>query len=1153
MFQPAAAGIERALDYWEQADAEVISLKWERVNLCYLVRDALAGTNILNIHAWLNEIGLGQYAEIFSANAIDGETLHGLTGDDLKEMDIVALGHRKKLLEAIAALDASPGDLAAARAAANATTAERRQLTVMFVDLVGSTALSNQLDPEDMRELIRSYQNTVAGEISRFEGHLAQFLGDGVLAYFGWPRAHEDDAERAVRAGLAVTAATAQLRTPTAKTLQTRIGIATGVVVVGDLIDEGVGQRHAVVGDTPNLAARLQGIAEPGTVVIADSTRHLVGDLFVLRALGPQTLKGIAEPTAVFAVLVARTLESRFAARHGDEVAAIVGRDQELAWLLERWRQAKSGEGQVVLLSGEAGIGKSRITEALIDAARAESHFLLRYQCSPYHADSALYPAIQQLTHAAGFAEGDDTDLRLERLEALLALATDDWRAVAPLIASLLGIDAQSRYGAGTLTPQQRRSRTLAALIDQLTGLANRKPVLWVIEDAHWIDPTTIELIELALERVQGQRVLALITSRPTFVAAFANHPVVTRVALNRLDRAATQAIIARITRGKRLPEVVLEHLIAKTDGVPLYVEEMTKTVLELGVLRADAEAYALDVPLSALAIPTTLHDSLMARIDRLPHKAVAQIAAVIGRSFDHRTLVALALLPEWELLEAMRQLVEAELIFRRGTPPDATYLFKHALVRDAAYESLLKATRITLHRRLVEVLEGQGDAAPEVKAQHAESAGLTERALDYWEQAGAQALARPAYQEAISHLENAIRLCHALGDDLRWKRREQGLQLQRGQALIASRGYAAAETLSTFERALALATEIGDTALELPAAYGQWAFIYVGGRSSTAAAEHFAALAARQRESGPRLVADRLLGLARIHAGRFPEALALLRKSIAGYDPVAHRDLMHRYGQDIRVSASSYLSNVLWVMGFPDQAAKVAEEALGWATDLAHPQSTGYALWHFCWTNIYLRRRARVEHGACEALRLAEEFSLALWHAIAQIHRGWAHSQQSAALGLTELETGLRETNATGCGRSEPFNQSLVADAYSRAGRHPEALASITKAFESVEFGGDVAFTAELHRTRAALLLRAETGARSAAEADLKRALEIAHQQEALSFQLRAARDLAQVWAARGERQQAADLLAPIYAAFTEGFDTPDLQESKALLDELG
>lgn len=1114
----------------------------------------------MDIPTWLRGIGLSQYAELFRSNDIDDTLIHQLSGDDLKELGVVSLGHRKRLLEAIAALgrppeSATPGAVSPGRVAdARGSAAERRHLTVMFVDLVGSTALSTQLDPEDMRELIRTYQNTVAGEISRFEGHIAQFLGDGMLAYFGWPRAHEDDAERAVRAGLAVTAAASRLMTPAARNLQTRIGIATGMVVVGDLIGEGSGLRHAVVGETPNFAARLQAIAAPGMVVIADATRHLAGNLFVLRDLGAQTFKGITEPATVFAVVGERALESRFAAQHEGEVTPIVGRDKELALLVERWRQAKAGEGQVVLLSGEAGVGKSRITEAVIEAALAEPHFLLRYQCSPYHADSALYPTIQQITHAAGFTEDDTADRRLERLEALLATASDDVSEVAPLIAMLLGLDPASRYGASTLTPQQRRNRTLAALIDQLTGLASRKPVLWVVEDAQWIDPTTLEMIELALDRVQGTRVLTLIISRPSFVASFGSHPVVTRLTLNRLDRAATQAIITRIARGKRLPEVLLDEITAKTDGVPLFVEEMTKAVIESGVLREDGNAYHLQGPLSALAIPTTLHDSLMARLDRLqPVKEVAQTAAVIGRSFDHRTIAALSDKPADELASAMRQLVEAELIFRRGTPPEATYLFKHALVRDAAYESLLKAKRTSLHIRLLDVLEGRGDAAAEVKAQHAESAGLTERALDYWAQAGTQALARPAFKEAIANLENAVRLCRSMGEAQQWKRRELGLWLQLRQALIANQGYQASATLHAFEHALVLADGIGDASLQLPAMYGQWIYLYVKGTGSGEIAKRYRVLAEAQAESGLRLVGLRMLALERFHEGRFRESLVLARKSLDTYDPVAHCDLASLFGHDPRASATNYETWILWHLGFPDQAARTSEDNLRWTRQVNHANTTGIAL---CYginlLHIWLRQPVRVESIAREALLLAEERSMALWHAWAQIHLGWALSQLGKAPGLDEIEAGLHEAREIGAGRLEPLHRSIAADAYSRAGRHDEANASIAAAFAALEHGRDLALAAELYRSRAALLLRADARERDAVEADLRRALEIASQQEAPSLQLRAARDLAALWAERGERHRAADLLAPIYAAFTEGFETLDLVESKALLDEL-
>ena len=637
----------------------------------------------------LETLGLGRYAELFATHGIDVDVLTDLTDGDLKKLGL-AIGDRRRILKAaqnLQSVGASTG-----LTPATAQQAERRQLTVMF--LVGSTALSEQLDPEEMRDVLRAYQNSVSGEISRLEGFTAKLMGDGVLAYFGWPMTHEDEAERAVRAGLAVVGAVAKLPTAAGKSLAARVGIATGLVVVGDLVGEGAAQEQAVVGDTPNLAARLQTVAEPGMVVIADATRRLLGDLFEMRALGALSLKGIQDHVSAFEVLGERISESRFAARQTGRVAPIVGRDQELGLLLERWRQATNNEGQAVLLTGEAGIGKSRISEAVAETIAGEPHFLIRYQCSPYHADLALYPVIQQLGHAARFSVDDDVERRLEKLEALLGQAGGNGASAAPLLTELLGIDGTSRYGPVTLTPQQRRSRTLNALIDQLTGLAGRKPVLWLIEDAHWIDPTTLELIELALDRVQSASVLLLITARPTFVAGFASHPVVTRLALNRLARAATQAIVARITSGKRLPDALLDEIAAKTDGVPLFVEEMTKAVIESGALRETADAYQLHGPLSALAVPATLHDSLMARLDRLHGvKEVAQTAAVIGRTFDHATIAELAALPKSQLTDALQQLLGAELVFRRGLPPDATYLFKHALVRDAAYESLLKAS----------------------------------------------------------------------------------------------------------------------------------------------------------------------------------------------------------------------------------------------------------------------------------------------------------------------------------------------------------------------------------------------------------------------------------------------------------------------------
>ena len=1109
-----------------------------------------------SVGEWLSTLGFSRYEAVFHENDIDPAIAAGLTADDLIELGVASIGHRRKLLDAIAALkgstDGAPSDLAGRSGAAGRPRpppeAERRQLTLMFVDLVGSTALSARLDPEDMGGVIRSYQNAVAGEIARYEGHVAQFLGDGVLAYFGWPRAHEDEPERAVRAGLSLVGAVARLQGGGAP-LCCRVGVATGLVVVGDLVGEG-----AAVGDTPNLAARLQAIAAPGQVVVAEATRRMLGDLFALEALPPRALKGFEGSSAAFAISGERAPVSRFAARQGSALAPIVGRDQELALLLERWRQAEAGEGQAILLTGEAGIGKSRIAEALVAAVEAGPHVLLRYQCSPYHGDSALYPAIQHLTQAAGFALDDSTVRRLDRLEALLApSAEDSGSTAAPLIAELLGLDGQSRYGASTLTPQQRRSRTLAALVDQLVGLARRRPVLWLLEDAHWIDPTTLELIELALDSLEGRRVLLVVTARPTFTAPLASHPAMTRLALNRLSRAATQAIIARITGGRSLPGALVDEIAARTDGVPLFVEGMTKAVVESGALRETADAYELDGPLSALAVPATLHDSLMARLDRLHGvKEVAQTAAVIGRAFGHDTIAALSPLPPAELGDALDRLVSAELVFRRGSGEGATYLFKHALVRDAAYESLLKARRVALHGQLHDVLVARGDAAPEIRAQHAEAAGRLEAALDAWEEAGRSAVVRPAFREAIADFGAAVRLCGALGTDPCWRLREQAIQVELGQALIASAGWQGEATLAAFERALALADAAGDSALQFPAIYGLWAGRYLATSGSADLAERFAALAERDGETGPRLIGLRMLALEKFHAGHYREALALTDRSIASYRPEEHSELKMRFGGDPRVAAGYYRGWCLWHLGRPDEAAAQMETSLAWARQINHVNTTGLALCCGSLTTLWLRRPEQAEEAAREAIRVAEEMSLALWHARGLLHLGAALHRQGLVEGLKTIEAGIAEFRQVGAARFNPLHFSFAAEAYSHAGRHDAAAAAMVQAFDALAQSQDVALASDVHRVRAAIALSADAGGQEAAETDLRRALEIAKKQEALSLELRAARDLAALLDARGERNQAHDLLAPVFGAFTEGFQTPDLMEAATLLTSL-
>jgi class 3 adenylate cyclase/predicted ATPase len=1073
----------------------------------------------LDISGWLTELGFGRYVGAFVANDVDEPVLRRLTAEDLNELGVVSLGHRVKILSAIAALplddlsketpgrpDSIPTDAP--------RDAERRQLTVMFVDLVGSTALAARLDPEDMRDVLRSYQDAVTGEITRLGGYTAKLMGDGVLAYFGWPHAQEDSAERAVRAGLGIVALVPRLASSVGEPLSARVGIATGLVVVGDLIGKGASQEQAVVGETPNLAARLQASAEPGTVLIAESTRRLLADVFDIEDQGVLSLKGIPGPTPILVVRGEKQMESRFAAHQGDVVAPIVGRDQELGLLLERWAQAQAGEGQAVLLTGEAGIGKSRVTEALLEAAQEFPHTRVRYQCSPYHAESALYPVIQHWGFAAGFAPADGPDTRLDKLDALLALGGELDRETAALIASLLGLDGDPRYGPLSLTPQQRRTRTLQALLDQLEGLARQRPVLWVVEDAHWIDPTTLELIERALDGVQGSPVMLLVTARPTFVPAFASHPVVTRLALNRLARAATQAIVRRITGGKPLPDVLLDEIGARTDGVPLFVEEMTKAVLESGVLREGTDAFHLSGPLSTLAIPRTLHDSLMARLDRLePVKEVAQIASVIGRNFDHEMIAALAGMPEERLADALGKLVDAELVFRRGTPPQASYLFKHALVRDAAYESLLKARRVTLHARLLDILERQPGASPEVMAQHAEAAGLNEHAIRHWTAAARRAVARPAFNEAISSFERAITLCRRTGGTTQEKRVEQGLQVELGQALIARHGYQASVTLDAFRRALELADELEDIGLQLPALFGQWAGGHIGATGSAHHARRFAELSQAHADDGARLVGLRMLALETFFEGRFSDSLALTERALESYDPARHRDLASRYGHDPRAAALNYKAWNQWHLGHPQEAARTIESNLRWAHEFNHPNTTGLVLTYgVTLVNIWLGRPDVVEEAAREALALSEKMSLALWHAWGLVHLGWSVGQREPEEGLVHFEAGLREAKAIGAGRLEPYHLALAAEAHARAGHEKEALARMEQAFSGLAAGFQDYLAPELFRLRAELPLRVGSADPGEPEADFRRSIDLAKRMGSPTLVLRAAVPLARL-----------------------------------------
>ena len=916
---------------------------------------------------WLEKLGMSEYAQCFAENRIDVSVLPDLTDQDLEKLGVL-LGDRRKMLRAISGLKAVDAPIAVATAAPATPrpldTAERRQVTVMFSDLVGSTALSARMDPEDLREVISAYQKCVAETVGRLGGFVAKYMGDGVLIYFGYPQAHEDDAERAVRAALELVAAVAGLKSHAA--LQTRVGIATGLVVVGDLIGSGASQEQAIVGETPNLAARLQGVAEPNRVVIAESTRKLLGNLFELEDLGAQDLKGISGPVRAWATLRPATIESRFDALHASGLTELVGREEELDLLLRRWSKAKGGEGQVVLLSGEAGIGKSRLTAALLERLATEPHTRLRYFCSPQHTDSAFYPIIGQMERAAAITHDDALPTKLDKLDAVLA-QTSTPKQDAALFAEMLSLPNDGRYPTLDPDPQRRRQRTLEALNRQMEVLSRSNPVLMIVEDVHWSDPTSLEVFARAVDRIANQRVLLVVTFRPEFESPWIGRPYVTFVAINRLGERDVAAIIDGVTGNKLIPSNIRQDIIDRTDGIPLFVEEMTKAVLEAESQGA-AEHLAAAVPSPALAVPASLHASLMARLDRLgPAKEVAQIGAAIGREFSHALLAAVVRKSDAELGLALDRLIQSGLLFRQGVPPHATYLFKHALVQDAAYGTLLREPRRTLHARIAETLESQfteiAENRPELLARHSTEAGLIEKAAGLWGKAGERSLERSALVEAVEQLTRALAQIATLPTTPALRREQIKLQVALINPLIHVKGYAAPETKAAtekarllIERAEALGEPSDDPLLLFSVLYSFSLANYVAfnGDALREFATQFLSLAEKQRTTIPLMIGHRLMGMSLLCTGDIVEGRMHYNQAIALYDPAAHRSLATRFGQDHRVSALYLRSVALWMLGYPEAALTDAEHALKDAREIGQAVTLMYALVHAPMTHFH-------------------------------------------------------------------------------------------------------------------------------------------------------------------------------------------------------
>ncbi len=1119
----------------------------------------------MEIKTWLQGLGMERYAQAFRENDIVPAVLRELTDQDLKDLG-VSLGHRRLLLQAILALPGKEagassfevGPSASPAALAPRSEAERRQLTVLFCDLSGSTEMSERFDPEDMRETIRGFQDCCAGVIARFDGYVAKFMGDGVLAYFGYPQAHEDEAERAVRAGLVLTETIGKLTTPGGDSLKARVGIATGLVVVGDLVGALASQERAVIGQTPNLAARLQSLAAPGCIVISLRTRRLVGGIFELTDLGPQHLKGFTEPVGAWQVVGISTVESRFEAMHETALTPLVGREHELGLLLDRWELAKSGEGQVVLLSGEPGIGKSRITQALYERLRGEPILRLRYYCSPYHVNSAFSPVIDQLERAAGFRPEDTAETRLNKVEALLAKATQKPAEVVPLIAALLSIPTDSRFPPLKLTPVVQKAKTLEALLSQLVGLAQRQPLLLVFEDAHWIDPTTSELFGLVIDRIQRLPVLLLMTFRPEFTPPWAGYAHVTSLTLSRLGQRQGAAIVERLTGTKPLPAEVLQQILLKTDGVPLFVEELTKTVLDSGLLADAGDHFELSGPLPPLAIPATLHDSLMARLDRrAPIKEIAQIGAVIGREFSYELLAAVVPLDSNQLQDALAQLVNSGLIFRRGAPPDATYSFKHALVQDAAYQSLLKTNRQLYHQRIARAFEEQlprtAEIEPEILAQHFSEAGLADKAIHYWHRAGQLAAQRSANAEAVTHYEKGLELLLQLPETPERHEQELEIQMALGPALVAARGFADPRVGHAYARAWELCQCLGDKARLPLVLRGRQVFHRIRGELGKARdfGEQLLALAEQQQDAALLVGSCQALGQDLFQMGHLIAARRTVEQGISLFDPEQHR-LRNWPGGQPGEQCYLYSAFVLWMLGYPDQALRRGKKALALADDLPNPANLINTLTFVALIHVLRRELAAARQCAGATMEMCVEQRNPYFLSFGTILRGWAHAAQDQGEdGIAEIVKGIAAYRATGSQAWLPYFLGLQAETYLRAKRLDDGLASVAEALALSDKTGERCWQAELNRIMGELLLAMSSNNHAKAENCFSQSLDIARNQQAKSWELRAAASLSRLWCGHGRHKEARDLLAPVHDWFTEGFDTPDLEEVKALLDD--
>lgn len=1102
----------------------------------------------MDVVEWLRGLGLEQYETAFREAEIGPDILPDLTDADLVELG-VSLGNRKRLLKAIAALRE--------KSMPASDEAERRQLTVMFCDLVGSTEISARLDPEDMRDVIRAYQDACSGAIARYDGFVARFMGDGILAYFGFPRAHEDEAERAIRSGLDIVDAVADLETAARHKLSVRVGIATGIVVVGDLIGPGPAQERDVVGETPNLAARLQALAAPDSVVIAESTMRLVGRTFDLQPLGVHALKGFETPVPIWSVLRDARTSTRFEAFRSHGLSPMVNREREAALLRDRWRRSRNGEGQVVLVSGEAGIGKSRIFATLAEHVAASPHIAISYQCSPYHVNDALYPILSEIRRTAGLVHDEPPSVKLDKLEAMVARYGLDAHEFTPILAGALSIPTAGRYPPLDLTAAEQKERTIVALVVLFTARTQRTPALALLEDAHWIDPTSLVVLGRFFEAMPTLSVLMVITARPEFNPPWDTAPNLAVVQLSPLPREETTMMVQGVAGGKALPAAILDEIIVKTDGVPLFVEELTRTVMESGLLREEGESYQLVSARTPIAIPSTLQDSLLARLDRLNSvKDIAQIGAAIGREFSHHLLEEVSSMRGPALIDALDKLIAANIIHRSGNPPEAVYTFKHALLRDSAYQLMIRGRRRDVHRSIVRVLETRFpqivETQPEIAAMHHEHGGNPARAADYFRLAGRRAAARSANVEALAYLNDGMRVIETLPAGAERDRLELQLQLQRAGALRGTKGYSAPETGDALRRAYTLSQSVGEPAQLLLTIAGLYAYHLVRSETTRAGeiAEELLAYARQQGDTNYIMIGMRSMGCVQFQSGHQLAALDHFEQSLALYDPVAHGPLATSFGLDHKEVAASFRSTTLWLLGKPAQAEASQQEALSHAESLKHLPSICQALIYSALLRVLSRDRPGVIESATQGQHLARRLSFDLMEHgasffLAAARRGEVPPEQL----LPEMLNAADLWWATGARQYQGYVLTVIAETYLDAGQPREGLSIVAQAKELLEATDERWAEAELYRVEGMLLLALPERRIAEGEACLRKAIAVARDHAALSWELRASMDLARLLSELGRDAEGKALVSAVYRRFDEGFDSVDLATARTML----